>query len=804
MLSGAGKTVNSAGPRGGFARASARFGLRPLVWGGLLTLLALVLALFVPLFDLLGYDFAFAIGFGAALAGVDIGHGVLARARAKIGRAPAGGELGRVFGEAAALAAATLVLPLFVGLGNAVRVRNCSFGAGLAFFALLPVCSALFASMTGVLAGLAAARPRRGRLIAFALPVASIVWTLLRLYRDPPVFAFDPFGGYFPGPIYDEALRPPLTLLLFRIANLVWAATAILLALAAVGRGCDPRRWRAGATAAAIPLLVASVALYALGGRLGFHIRRDDLARELNRTETTPHFVVHFMGGSKSRTDVALQLEDLEFRYDQLRETFGVEPKLPITVWDFPSGAVKKALVGAGETLYAKPWTREIFVQERFPSTRLRHEMAHVFAGAFGDPFFGVALAWRWGPLPHPALAMGLVEGLAEAATAGDPTGDATIHQEAAAMIAAGLAPPLGDAVGAGFSTLAGARAYTLAGSFAAFLLATRGADKLRALYHSAGNFSDVYRVPLGDLEREWRQFLTRQPLTTRQRAHATEEFRRPAIFSRVCARELAARVTEARGIVAVDPARAVELLRATCHDDPDEPLYRLALARAELAAGAEGAARTELGHLTLDASLTVPLRAEVESLSAAIDFSARDYLNAETHQRRALELAATDGDRRQALAKLKGLDSPPARATLGRALYADVIEPDIDPVLTFYLLAEYARLFPSDHLGPYLIGRQLIGRDAARALPQLTRACGDEQLAGPLDRTTLAPEFERECRRMIADAAYRVGDFVRARAALARLAVDATEADRLRALDMRARVDWAAAQRTGAAATPR
>ena len=46
----------------------------------------------------------------------------------------------------------------------------------------------------------------------------------------------------------------------------------------------------------------------------------------------------------------------------------------------------------------------------------------------------------------------------------------------------------------------------------------------------------------------------------------------------------------------------------------------------------------------------------------------------------------------------------------------------------------------------------------------------------------------------MIADAAYRIGDFARARTALERLAADATgEADRLRALDMRARVDWAA-----------
>ena len=779
-------------------------GLRPLVWGAVLTLVALILD-FVPLYDLLGYDFSFALGMGVALAGVDIGHGVMARARAAAGAAPAGADLARAFGRAAALTAGTLALPLLLGIANAARVKNCSLAEGLAFFALLPVMSALYAAAAGVLAGLATPWPRRGRVLAFALPLASIVWTLLRLYRDPPVFAFDPFGGYFPGPIYDEALRPPLALLLFRVANLIWIATAFTLALAAAGRGRDPRAWHRAPALAAIPLVVASIALYALGGRLGFHIGSADLARELDRTAATDHFVVHYAAGSKTRTDLALEIEDLEFRYDQLRQTLGVEPKPPITVWDFPSPEVKKALVGAEHTLYAKPWTREIFVQgEGFPSTRLRHEMAHVFAAAFGDPFFGVSLAWRWAPLPHPVLAVGMIEGLAEAADADAPDGDATIHQEAAAMQVAGLAPPLANVVGAGFSAVAGARAYTMAGSFAAFLLATRGADKLRELYRSAGNFTDVYRVPLRDLERDWRQFLAKQPLTTGQKAHATEAFRRPAIFTRVCARELGARVAAARSGAATDPARAVTLLRATCADDPEEPLYRLALARAALAAGLESAARDELARLALDGTLTIPLRAEAESLSAAIDFYARDFANAESHQRAALELAATEADRRLAYAKLRGLSGPTARATLGRALFGDdPTDLDDDRVLPFYLFTEYARLTPGDRLGPYLVGRQLLSRDPAHALPALARACGDDQAGATPGQGALPPEFERECRRMIADAAYRMGDFARARAALARLSVDATEADRLRALDMRARVDWVGARRTGAAGGP-
>ncbi|HXJ23260.1 MAG TPA: hypothetical protein VMT03_23800 [Polyangia bacterium] len=805
--------------------ARARLGVRPLFWGAALTLLALVLS-FLPLTDVLGYDFSFILGFGVALAGVDIGHGALARARAEQGQTPAGAALGRVFGQAVARTVGILALPLLLSVANALRVRNCSFAAGFAFFALLPVSTALFAAPAGVVAGLVTTAPLRGRALALALPVLSILWTLLRLYRDPPVFAYDPFGGFFPGPIYDEAMRPSVPLLLFRVATLVWATTAVLLAIAATGHGRDPRRWNRPVLIAAVPFLIASATLYAVGGRLGYHVTRADLLRELSQTMTSDHFIVRYAPGTRTPADLALEREDLEFRHQQLRQTLGVEPPGPITVWDFPDAAAKKALVGAGHTLYAKPWTREIFVQgEAFPSTRLRHEMAHVFAAGFGDPFFGVSLAWRWLPLPHPVLAIGLIEGVAEAADADAPDGDATLHQDAAAMQAAGLAPPLASVVGAGFSAESGARAYTLAGSFAAFLLQTRGADKLRALYRSAGSFDEVYRVPLSELDLEWRRFLATQPLNRQQKAHATEQFRRPAIFARVCARELAARVNEARAVMPLDPARAVELLRSTCHDDPGEPLYRLALARAELAAGAPEAARETLARLAIDGSLTVPLRAETESLQAQLDFAERDYDGALGHQRRALELATTDADRRLATARVAGLTSPAARATLGRALLGDdQVDGEPDRVLTFYLMTEYARLFPGDRLGPYLVGRQLLARDPARALPELTRACGDDvastelgsaqrsppregagtlsgfppSIAPAKDRSGLIPEMQRECRRMIADAAYRVGDFARAREAVSHLSPDATEADRLRALDMRARIDWAASFRTG------
>ena len=313
------------------------------------------------------------------------------------------------------------------------------------------------------------------------------------------------------------------------------------------------------------------------------------LARALSGERHTAHFVLHYdPAEGYAPIDLALMLEDLEFRYDQLHQRLGAEPKGPITVWEFPSAESKKALVGAGNTLFARPWTREIFVQsERFPSARLRHEMAHVFAGAFGDRMFGVSLAWRWhGPLPWPTLASGLIEGIAEAADAGADGEESTIHQEAAAMIAAGNAPPLESVMGAGFSGQSGARAYTIAGSFCRFLLETRGAAAMQRLYRSAGDFVTAYGVPLATLEAEWRDFLAHQPVDAQDRARASEQFRRPAIFKKVCARELAARLIQARALQATAPARAVALLEETCADDPHEPMYRLTLVDARAAAG--------------------------------------------------------------------------------------------------------------------------------------------------------------------------------------------------------------------------
>lgn len=683
------------------------------------------------------------------------------------------------------MALGCLALPLLLGVANALRVRNCNLGAGLAFFALLPASTAVFAAIVGAQAALLL--PRRGRLAAHAIVVGSFAWSLARLYVDPPVFALDPFGGFFPGPIYDEALRPPDTLWRFRAANLVWVAALAAVAHAVLVRRASGR-WARRPTTLAVGLAAAALGLWGARGALGFHRGADDVRRELDRTTRSAHFVVHSDPRAEDAATLQRFHDDLEFRYAQLVRLLGAEPAGPVEVFRFPSAAAKKRLVGAGGTLFTRPWRRQIFLNdEPFPSPRLRHELAHVFAAAFGDPVFGVALRWgALGLLPPPRLASGLIEGIAEAAAFGDPDGDATLHQEAAAIAADGRAPPLASVVGAGFTALSGPRAYTLAGSFCAFLLDRFGADKLRALHRSAGDFPVVYGVALAALEHDWRSFLAEQPVPPRLRAGAAERFRRPAIFHKICARELAARVADARAVLYVDPPRAAALFASTCEDDPGEPSYRVEWLEALALAGEADRALALSAALAADETVTPPLRARVLRLRAAIHFHARRWPEARSAVQAALELASDDADLRLGLVQLRALDDAEASATLGPIFFgkSPLRAPDAGHVV--YLLTEFVRRFPDDPLGGYLLGRQLATRDGDAATAHLAPAC-----------PRLPPILAKECRRLLGVTAFLTGDLARARAAFAELRDAATgEADRLRADDWLERIAWTEARR--------
>jgi hypothetical protein len=246
---------------------------RTQLWLLLLAGLAAGLA-FTPLFNILGYEFCLALGLASSLASAHLGSLVVATTRERDEgflhalRSPPVALLALV-GRAVLLGLLLLVLPLAIISFNALRVRNCDYLEGLAFFGMMPVLSAAVASSVGVLSALAAPRRWLGSLLALLVVLGSLAWGVWRFFAAPPIFGYDAFAGYFPGTLYDEdvAIRPPF--LAYRLYNVVWVAA--LLAFAA--RRLDPAALRLSlrvrhpstrARLLGLLLLAAGLALYGL------------------------------------------------------------------------------------------------------------------------------------------------------------------------------------------------------------------------------------------------------------------------------------------------------------------------------------------------------------------------------------------------------------------------------------------------------------------------------------------------------------------------------------------------------------
>jgi tetratricopeptide (TPR) repeat protein len=723
---------------------------RTWIWAGVLATTGAALCT-LPLFDLLGYEFSFALALAASVAGLDLG---VAGAR----RAPG------VFASWARVTArawALLLVPLALSLANALRVRNCNLAGGLVWYALLPGLSAPIACAVGV----AAARvTRHARVVAYAVLVGSIVWALWRFVAAPPVNAFDPFGGYFPGTLYDEEVAVPRALLWARLYHLSAAAAALSVA-AFFGK----RRWWLWLT------LVPAVVLGALGGRLGFARSARDIARALGGERRTTHFVLHYSPTGPFAKEIDLQAADFELRWLELSQLLSIEPGQPVHAFLFDSAAHKQSLMGAARTSVAKPWRKEIYLQyEAWPHSVVMHELAHVFAGAFGDPLLHVS---RRGA----ALNLGLIEGVAVAAS-WHGSSSLTPHQQAHVMRKAHIAPPLDRVMGLGFLGFNGAAAYAEAGSFCRWLLQTHGAARLERVYREGGSeasFRAAYGVSRAQLFDEWGRFVDALEVPDRPQQLAEERLAQPSVFHKVCAHELALRRDEAAHAGTLgDHARELSILQAVCADDPDDPDNLAEVMDAQRAARLDVDARATAEKLLAHAKATPQLRARALALEGDLALAAHDLPAARAAYAAAEALPLDEGASR--LVTVKRLTA--AQAAPPDELTRFVLDGGHDAAQALATTEELARRFPDDGLYQYLLGRQLEARG------QWTRAAETLERS----RTLGLPDarFVREADRLSGRCRFREGRMELARADFTRLLDGASDSVRLVAEDWLRRID--------------
>jgi hypothetical protein len=211
--------------------------------------------------------------------------------------------------------------------------------------------------------------------------------------------------------------------------------------------------------------------------------------------------------------------------------------------------------------------------------------------------------------------------------------------------------------------------------------------------------------------------------------------------------------------------------------------------AEALAAAGALDKAVALVQPMLDDETLTWPVRSRAANLIGMVEFHRGHFVESAAAADRNLVLATDENEMRTAWAKRRALADQDARRTLGRALFGDSPGRATDPALVVFLVDEFARLHPDEALGPYLVGRQLAGRDPKLALAPLAQAC---PLDGPILALPLESTFVKECRRLYGESAFLAGDLALARRIYEGLRDRATlEADRLRANDFLERIVW-------------
>lgn len=690
------------------------------IWLLMLSAVAVVMTR-LPLVNVLGFEFAVVTALAAAYAtGCHAALSIVDLRRHATGLARLGALLPVLW--VVGLANLGFLIPPFLGMSlYSVWTEACNYAEGVVFYLLIPGVTVALSTAVGAMCGWITARPYRACLLFVGYTLITFAGDIFRMLTQPPVFAYNPVIGYFPGPIYDEMVRITPTLIVARGIVLLEAAAIVAGLYVCV----DARTWRVDlrrfvqrfrwpeearfgmARGVCLLVLTALGGAYVYRAPLGIVIDRAYIVQTLGGYKRTPHFDIYYDINAETARRIDLIAMDHEYQYARLTAFLDVDPAPRIRSFIYASPDQKKRLMGARFTSIERPGEDEMHLNDGpFPHPALKHELAHVLSASFGNRLYGGSYK------------MGFHEGLAVAA---DWEADRlTPHQWSRAMRELGLAPPLERILGTvGFWTSASSRSYTLCGSFVRFLIERHGIDAFKRAFPD-GDVETAYGKPLPALVREWEAFIDGIRLTDAELRIARQRFERPGIFERHCAHEVAALTDRAWSAYQAErypEARAAfERVRTL---EPENPSALRGLMRTAYRMHAFDRADTLVLEILARDDRGVGLAAEAHLVWGDIAWRQGDAGRARAAYRAALALHASDALDREALVKLDALDRPAVR---DRVL--DYLLAERDRGARTALVRDAAEAAPDYAAGWYLVGRRLFNAEAyAQALPYLERA---------------------------------------------------------------------------------
>lgn len=681
------------------------FRSRPLIIVAAIGVAALLAIGFLPLFGGPGYEIALAAGLVLpSLVAVAIALEVARE------RPPPFDAVRR--GVAAGAVVATL--GWVTTLAHGLRAGFCDPVGGTVTFALGPWLGCLMAGLWGAIAGELASRVRGSKargLLAIVLglvgPLGGVAVSLFRFYSSPIVFAYDPFFGFFSGTLYDTVVDSGGALLTYRVGSVLMLVAATIFAAHLVRTESGRLRLRSigrpGTSLLGVACAVASLALVVEGFRLGHWQTSATIASELGAHASGARCDVVYARTIRE-SEARLFARDCDEEVAAAERYFDVSGTPRVTAFLFGDPAQKRRLMGAERTYIAKPWRREVYVQQGgYPHPVLGHEIAHVVAGAFARGPFRVAGSWG-GLYPDP----GLIEGAAVAASPEDD--ELTPAEWSRAMLDLELLPPLERVFALDFLAESASKSYTVAGAFVGWVHDRFGAAALRRWY-GGESLASITGEPLSKLEAQFRDALARLEVPAKASAIARARFDRPSVFGRRCPHEVdALRLAGGDAEASGDYPGAIVNYERLMQLDPHDASARLRLSTCELRTGDVADAERRLEQTAADAALPTTVRDRALLALADLATGAGDLDRAEKLYGE-IESRTLDEDALRTLdVKLGTLRDPRARRAIV-ALLIGTNEYGVDPSAAAASLGQWIGEDPTDGLPEYLLGRSLVNR---------------------------------------------------------------------------------------------
>lgn len=417
-----------------------------------------------------------------------------------------------------------LLIPVALAFIFHLFRSDCSFLDGFKFYAVLTLPAVVIGYALGLLSDFT--HKKYSYLIFILVLLAISLIPIIEIYFRPQIFFYNPLIPFFPGTMYDEDIDISLSIVLYRVFNVLFFG-GVIIAI----RKLQFKTLKISKYVFYLFIFLVSGSFICISPKFRFGTTENVLSNVLQKKIITSNFVIYLPQQINKEEETYITLLH-EYYFQRQIKFFNGKPEKKITSFVFRSGEEKRKYFGAGNADVAKPWLNQIYLSLDSYEQTVNHELAHIFAGMWSKNFLKIDANY------NPAT----VEGIASAA---DPLyDDLDIHHLAFLAAKNNLRLSIESLFG-GFSffTNVSSLSYIYSGSFCKFIIDGYGIGKFKEYYRD-GDFEKSYNKPFAALVAEYQKYLNGKNYFN-QNHTADYYFGRVPLVQKVCPRYLANKTNE-------------------------------------------------------------------------------------------------------------------------------------------------------------------------------------------------------------------------------------------------------------------